>query len=63
MSSECGKRFSYQHGATVTKLPDTKPLKLVGCYTPWTKKSLVRQIGARGISTLLGHFYTVITTL
>ena len=49
--------------ATVIKLPDAKPLKLVGCYTPWGKMSLVRQFGARGISTLSGHFYTVITTL
>ena len=40
---------------TVTKLPDTKPLKLVGCYILGQKKALVRQFGARGDSTLFGH--------
>ena len=32
------------HGATMTKLPDAKPLKLVGCYTPWGKKVLSKAI-------------------
>ena len=54
-------------GATVTKLPDTKPLKLVGCYTPWGKRVLGKAIWSRRdfhtFRPLLGHFYTVITTL
>ena len=39
------------------------PLQLVGYYSLGVKKSLVRQFGAGGISTLSGHFYTVITIL
>lgn len=41
--------------ATVTKLPGTKPLNLVGCYSPWQRSPwLVKE----GISTYSGHFYT-----
>jgi len=29
---------NYTEGATVIKLPDTKPLKLVGCFSPLATK-------------------------
>jgi len=32
------KRSSFNQGATVTKLPDTKPLKIVCCFFPQAKK-------------------------
>ena len=45
-------------GATVTELPDAKPLKLVGCYPPWGKKGLSKcRRGFRPFQTI---FYTVI---
>ena len=33
---------------TTANLPDTKPLVLVGCYSPQAKRSVGRQLGARG---------------
>jgi len=41
------------HWATVTKFPDAKPLKLVGCFSPWAKKYLKWQFGACRDSSLL----------
>ena len=40
-SSCCHKRYlslKHRQGAIVTKLPDEKPLKMVGCFSPWAKK-------------------------
>ena len=36
-----------EHEDTVAKLPDAKPLWLVGCFTPQEKRIFVWQFGTR----------------
>jgi len=35
---QASQNYTLYQGAIVTKLPDEKPLKLVGCFFPWAKK-------------------------
>ena len=47
LATKMGPLGPFLAPATVTKLPDAKPLKLVGCYTPQGKKVLTKEIWCR----------------
>ena len=50
------KIYHLTHRATVTKLPDAKPLQLIGCFSLGTKKSLAGLAEAKlHWSSLLVH--------
>ena len=52
-----GRRSSLTHGATVAKLPDAKPLKCVGCFSPLAKSNSSGYLVLAGILA----FYAVKT--
>jgi len=57
---KASQNYTLYQGAIVTKLPDKKPLKLVGCFSPWAKKN-----NSSGNLVLAGilAFYAVKTCL
>jgi len=58
---QASQNYTLYQGAIVTKLPDKKPLKLVGCFSPWAKSGnwvLARILAFYAVKTCSKHAFS-----